>query len=382
MELKKHSNFKTAYAVAAVYFGAIIGPDLVGGSYAVVYFAPYGAWAIVCILACTAIIGFMLGMGAEIPRRCRVYHYADYARVLYGKLSKVCLPLLEIYILFAMVLGGSSVAAMGGQFFHTVFGWNTIAGSLVVCGVSALLVLWGDKLVRTSSAIMSVIMIVSFLFISGYIITHNTATLGEVFSSWALPEGNGLSAGLTGAAAMGMSNAVNSISLSAVEQNVRNRKESVLIGFFCFLLTTLSFSLSTLCLLPYCPEALLESVPTLMIIRKYMVQNLPWLPSLYYVLMFFALISSGAPQLHTVASRFVQLYPARGFLKSKVVRNAVTAVIYFAVCIGISTFGIIAIVSKGFSLLGYLALPLIVIPVCIITPIRFKLGKIKTMEQQ
>lgn len=377
---KKHSNLRSAYAVAAVYFGAIIGPDLVGGSYAVVYFAPYGAWSIVCILLCTAIIGFMIGMGAEIPRRCHVYNYADYAHVLYGRLSKVCLPLLELYILFAMVLGGSSVAAMGGQFFNTVFGWANIWGALLTCGISALLVLWGDRLVRASSTVMSVIMIVAFLFISGYIVTHNGEKLAQLFSNWEMPGGT-LRVGLTGAAAMGMSNAVNSISMSAVEQNIRNRAESVWIGVLCFLLTTLSFALSTFCILPYAPDILVESVPTLVIIRTYIVEHLPWLPAVYYVLMFFALISSGSPQLHTIASRFVHLYPDKSVFRSTVARNAVTAVIYFAVCIGISTFGIIAIVSKGFSLLGYLGLPLIVIPVCVITPIRFWRKKIPTAEE-
>lgn len=42
---EKHSSFKTAFPIASAWFGALVGPSMVSGVYALVYFAPYGAWA-------------------------------------------------------------------------------------------------------------------------------------------------------------------------------------------------------------------------------------------------------------------------------------------------------------------------------------------------
>ena len=72
-----------------------------------------------------------------------------------------------------------------------------------------------------------------------------------------------------------------------------------------------------------------------------------------------------------MAYRVKKLYPSKGILRSDLAKNALTGVVYFALCIAISFLGLRTIISKGYSMLGYLAIPLIVIPLCILMPIRY-----------
>ena len=163
-------------------------------------------------------------------------------------------------------------------------------------------------------------------------------------------------------------------------QNVSRKRDSVLIGVFCFLMTTVAYLLSTNSTLAFCPEVLGESVPILTIIQTKLGTNMGIMKAMYYALMFLALVSSGAPQFHAIAARFSKLYPDKGAFRKLPVRNLVTGVIYFAACIAIAGFGVIALISKGYAVLGYVGMVITLIPVFIITPIRAKLGKIDAKQ--
>ena len=373
--MKKNGSFKIAFPVASVWFGALVGPSMISGVFAASYFAPYGAAGLLLPLLSMGLAAFIIAMGAEVVRKYRVYNYYDYAGCLYGKLGKVLTPVLEFYMIIAMIVGGSAVVTMGGIFFNDLTHLPKLMGSILVAAISIILVLWGDRLVRASSTLMSVVMIVGMVLLSLLAVFYRGDRTAEILSTFAIPEGARLGAGVRGAVALGLSNACNALTLSAVEQNVSKPRHSAAIGVCSFVLNSGAFLLSTLLLLPYCPEALQESVPVLAIVNTYLVESAPWLPAVYSVTMFLALLSSGAPQLHAVVSRIRPLLPQKGTLGNSYVSGALIGVVYFACCIVISRVGLQAIISKGYSMLGYLAIPLIVIPVCVLVPLRGRKGK-------
>ena len=371
MKQTKKNALKVAFPVSSVWFGALVGPSMISGAFAAVYFAPYGAAGLLLPMLSMGIAAFIIAMGAEVTRREKVYSYSELANRVYGKFRKVLTPLLEVYMVLAMIVGGSSVVSMGGTFFNNLTGLPTIFGAIAVAVISMVLVLWGEKLVRSSSSLMSLVMIVGMVLLSAFAIWNRSERLGEILANFEIPEGAMLSAGFSGAIALSFSNACNALTLCAVEQEVSHRSHAVAIGICSFVLNSLAFILSTALILPYCPEVLKDAVPVLAIVNEFLVEKAPWLPAVYMITMFLALLSSGAPQLHAVAYRVKKLYPSKGILRSDLAKNALTGVVYFALCIAISFLGLRTIISKGYSMLGYLAIPLIVIPLCILMPIRY-----------
>lgn len=370
-EKSKSSSLQIAFPVSSVWFGALVGPSMISGAFAASYFAPYGAVGLLLPFISMGIAAIIIAMGAEIVRRERVYTYSDFANCIYGGFRKFLTPVLEIYMIIAMVVGGSAVVSMGGVFLSDISGLPEIAGAVAVSFISIVLVLWGEKLVRASSSIMSVVMIGGMVLLTVLAVVNRSGDLKNTLLDFSIPGDVSLSTGIAGAAALGFSNACNALTLSAVEQEVKTTRHCTTIGICSFLLNSLAFILSTLLLLPYCPEVLTEAVPTLAVINEFLAVKAPWLPMVYSVTMFFALLSSGAPQLHAVASRVRVIYPKAGFLSRNTNRNLLTGIIYFACCILISRFGLRAIISKGYTMLGYLAIPLIVLPICILMPIRY-----------
>lgn len=361
--MKLKETLHTAFPVSSVWFGALVGPSMVSGTYAAVYFAPYGPWGI--FLSYFSMVGICLivALAANIVRKNHTYEYAHFAKVIYGRLSKVLLPVLDLFMILAMVVGGSAVLSMSGTLLGDLLGIPVIFGAIIMAVMGILLDLWGAHLVRLSSAIMTPLLIVGFLLMTGLGIFTHTRELGAVISDWSTAQID-LPAGLMGAILLGFSNLGMATSLCSVEQKVTRKSECVWIAVCSLLLNGTAFALSTLFLLPYGPEAISAAVPSTYVINNFIAPTFPWIRTAYLLVMFFALLSSSAPQLHAVSSRVLKLFPAAEQTREKR-RNLLIGILYMACCISISTFGLFAIVSKGYSMLAKLGMPLIALPVVI-----------------
>lgn len=367
MSRRKKSAFAVAFPVSSVWFGAIVGPSMVSGVYESIYFAPYGALGILLPIIAMGLAAIVIGMGANFARHYKVYNYNSFSKKLYGKFSKFLVPVLEVYMIIAMMVGGSAVIAMSSSFLNEFIGLPYIMGALFMALVCTVLVLWGAKIVRAFSAVISIALIVGLLVLAVMIISTRPQELGKIISTGYVPENISIATGISGAVALGLSNCCNALTLSAVEQEVSKTSHCAAIGIISTIMNSAAFIVTTCMLLPYCPDVLSESIPILSILKMHLLESAPWLHHVYSIVMIMALISSGVPQLHAVASRIRGLYPAN--IKSDTARNAISGVIYFAACIFISYAGLTNIVSIGYRILGYLAIPLLAVPICIIWPI-------------
>lgn len=363
---KIHAAFRNAFPVSAVWFGALVGPSMVSGTYAAVYFAPYGVWGIVLSYLSMTGICLIVGLAANIVRKNQTYEYAHFARVIYGKLSPYLLPVLDLFMILAMVVGGSAVISMAGVFFYDLFGISAVWGAVIMAVMGILLDMWGARLVRMSSAAMTLILILGFLALTVSGITIKSGNLAVSLSDWSIP-GSSLSTGIKGAILLGFSNLGMATSLCSVEQNIRTKSDCTGIALCSLVLNGSAFALGTLFLLPYCPEVLEAEVTSTYIIENYIAKSYPWIRSAYLLVMFFALLSSSAPQLHAVSSRVLKFFPSAYGQKKEKLYNLIIGIIYMALCIAISSFGLYAIVSKGYSMLAKLGIPLIAFPIVLYT---------------
>ena len=364
------SSVRRAFPVSAVWFGALVGPSMASGAFAAVYFAPYGTWGLVLPLLVMGVACLIVGFGVDGARQLGTYEYAAYAEKLYGRFARFLGPLLEFYIVLAMVVGGSAVISMSGSFLQSLLRIPELVGCALMALICSLLVLWGAGLVRKASIFMTVVMVAGIVALVTIAVRDSADELTCLLRDWSLPGGASLGAGAFGAVLLGLSNASNGITLCSVSQNLRSLRDCVCVGVISFLLNSACFIACTVLILPYCPQALAEEIPNLYVIHTFLVGRVPWLPAVYSVVMVFGLISSGVPQLHAVASRALHLYPT-GFLKDSMMgRNAITSVVYMGLCTLVSLLGLRTIIVAGYGMLGHLALPLIVLPVCVILPLR------------
>lgn len=361
---------EVAFPISSVWFGALVGPSMVSGVFAIVYFSPYGMWGILLPFVSMGVACFIVGFGLLGIKEWKIDNYSDYGKRLYGKYSKYLSPLLEIYLILAMLVGGSSVIAMGGIFFHDLISVPEFVGQILMAIISSVLVLWGAELVRRSSVFMTIVLLVGFSLLIVLSCYSSYDNLVEKIMTWYVPEGITFWQGVTPAIALGLSNACNALTLSSVGQRLRTNSDVILTILISFIINSMMFVGCVIFLLPYIPAVLTKEVPNLFVLQQYLTKSYSWLPMVYNIVMLFGLASSGVPQLNAVAYRVINFYPNTGIFKKNVCRNICTSILYMIICIMIATCGLQTIISKGYSILGYLAIPLIVIPICIFMPIR------------
>lgn len=357
-------EIKTAFPVSSVWFGALVGPSMVSGAFSAVYFAPYGAWGIMLPVISMGVVCIIVVLAAEIVRKNKTYDYASFAEVIYGKFSPVLIPLLDFFMILAMVVGGSAVITMSGSFFGELFHIKAIYGSLIMAVAGIALDIWGARLVRASSAIMTPLLIIGFIALAGTGIFMKAGELGTIMENWSTAAID-LPAGVKGAVLLGFSNLGMATSLCSVEQEVTRRSESIAIGVCSLIMNSFAFIIETLFLLPFRPGCLSAPVPALYIIDNFISEKYPWIKNLYLLIMFLALLSSSAPQLHAVSSRVKKFFkPAENESKEKK-RSLIIGICYMTGCVMISFLGLYTIISKGYSMLAELGIPLIALPVVI-----------------
>ena len=110
--MKIHTSFKKAFPVSAVWFGALVGPSMISGAFASVYFAPYGKFGLILPFISMGTASIIMFFGMLGVCHFKVYDYSSYARKLYGKFSPILAPLLEIYIILDMMMGVRAVISM------------------------------------------------------------------------------------------------------------------------------------------------------------------------------------------------------------------------------------------------------------------------------
>ena len=343
---------------------------MVSGAFAVVYFSPYGMWGMILPFVSMGVACIIVGFGLLGIKEWKVDNYSDYGKRLYGRYTKYLNPCLELYLILAMLVGGSSVIVMGGIFFHDLIGVPIIIGQIFMAIISSVLVLWGAELVRRSSVFMTVVLLVGFFVLIAISCYSASDSLFEKVRSWYVPEGASFWKGVMPAIALGLSNACNALTLSSVGQKLKTTGDVILTSIISFIINSLMFVGCVVFLLPYVPDILAEEVPNLYVIQNYLVNSFPWLPVVYNIVMLFGLASSGAPQLNAVTYRVINCYPSKGIFKNSINKNICTAIVYMLICILIATLGLQTIIGKGYSVLGYLAIPLIVVPLCVCLPIR------------
>lgn len=374
------SNFKVGFPIGAVFFGSLVGPSMVSGVYSKVYLAPYGAWAFVFALFFPIISGTIIGFSAGLVRRKKVYDYNSFCHELYGKYSRVCTPLMEIYMLMAQLLTMAAVVSMGGTMFNSILGLPTFAGSMILAVACLILVLWGAGLIRRASSAMCVLLVACFLFLAGYCTMTEWDSFAFIMSNWYLPEDANLGSGLWNAILFGFSGACNGMVLCSLMQDVKTRGHAVATGVWSMILTTIVLFLEVLLILPYIPGVLSSEMPTMWVIENHLLQRIPWVKTVYYITMILALITSGVPCLQAMIARIDKLIPGNFLEGKEKLKRLVYGAGFIAVVVVISRLGLTTIVSKGYSSLGFVGILLVFLPTCVLLPIHWHKEKAAATE--
>jgi uncharacterized membrane protein YkvI len=364
----KKSALPAAIGVAAVWFGSHAGAGFATGRQEVNFFVQFGWHAAWIGLFSMLVMGAAIFFGLELARAHGVHDYRNLFKKLYAPYDHVLANLWDALYLYAVILG-AGVAIAGAsdllhQSLHVPYGLAVIFVALVLL----LCTIFGAGLVRSASAAMCVFIIAALLIVTLAGIKLGAPNISRVLAERTSTAGFGKI--LWMALLYGAFQSVLIAPIVSVSEPLKTRKSCFMAAFFGFLVNGAMLLIVCIMLLGFYPAVNEENLPIYYVTTKL---GHPWLFTLYSLILFFALMSTGVGLIFGVVKRFETAWTGgRGLFKNVRARRMAICLLCLLVSGGISMFGLMAIVAKGYGSLGILAVFLNIIPLLFIAPLKIR----------
>ena len=334
--------FKKYFLPGFVFLGVVIAGGYGTGRELVEYFLRYGTLGGILgmVLVTTSMWALMQAVTFEFSRVFKAYDYRTFFMSLIGKFWFI----FEILYFIALLLVLAVVGSAAGALLRDNFGIPYLVGVIIMLGAIGFLTFEGSGVIEkffSGWAVMLYLVYIVFLVISvikfGPQIQANLAT-ASIKPGWALG---------------GFKYALYSMTVvPAVLFSIRHietRKEAVLSGIISGIIGIFPAFLFLISITAFYPEILPEEIPAVFAIHK--MGYFAFLV-IYQVVLLGTLIQTGTGFIHAVNERIQSSLQARGKELPRWLRP-VNAVVLLSIGFSLATFGIIALIAKGYGSLSW-----------------------------
>ncbi|MBW8383713.1 MAG: hypothetical protein K0M69_14490 [Youngiibacter sp.] len=356
----KKSNFRlsTSMGIGATWFGVHMGPGTASGRQGSTYYSTYGNWGLVTPLLAMGILGFIIYIVVEYCRQNDLTKYKDFFNHFFSPYEKVFSILFDILFFFTyfMVVGAS--LATGGKILANQIGLPYLVCAAIIGFISLMLIIYGEALIRNANSVMTWLMlgiIVSLLFFAlkspqSSFSTEWTTKTWDSGMLWPALKAAIIYASFQVTGAIG--------SVASVTSGLQSKSESKVAAIFGFVTNSALIIMIIVMQYGY-PQLLKAEMPNYEILK---ILNVPVLYWMYVALVELAVISTVIGLNNGVVTR-IQNYVK---IPNPMVRNVLLNVVFMFGATLVSLLGLTKIVGPGFTMLGYMCLPLVIIPIIII----------------
>lgn len=362
MRTENKTNWTAAIGVACVWMGTHFGPGVGSGTQIVSYFVNYGIPGICCAILAMGILGWGLYCSTEFSRVYKTYDYGSWMQAIWGKKWVSILFDVSFIVTCLTALGGSLNAI--ATLLNAQFGLNYWIGVAIMVICTALLCAFGAKVVTAASSyIMYLILGVLAMILILVFVYGDTDLAGSIANqSVNLPKVSWLKA-IWSAVIYAAFQATVIANISSVASTVPNRSSSKWAGILGIIGNSLMLVIMGTMLFSYTNvfDITSEALPFYAILTRI---GFNWAKVVYVSIVFLAVLSTAVGFCFGGLARFSKFY-RKPEDKTPLKDGLVVAVILIACCAS-STLGITRLVSTGYTILGYINLPLLLLPAIII----------------
>jgi uncharacterized membrane protein YkvI len=347
------SDFFRRYLLPGFVFeAAVIGGGYATGRELVEFFLPAGPLGgllgmVVSMLVWSAV----LAVSFELARRARAYDYRSFLKLLLGR----GWFLFEIAYLLLIVLILAVMGAAAGEIVHSLFGVQRLVGSLLMIAAVALMLFYSSAAIeKFLSLTVGYLYLVYFAFVIACL-----AAFGDRIGAALAAEPVGrrwLVAGVTYAG-------YNVATIPAVLFSIRHltrRREAVVAGLLAGPLGMLPGLAFYVAMIGYHREIVDAALPSAFLLARL---QAPWFEWAFQVAVLLTLVDTGVPILHAVNERVAKAYEDRHQVMPRALRPALAGAIMVLSVYAASAVGLIGLIARGYGLLTYAFIALLVLPV-------------------
>ena len=373
--MKKTGIFAASYlGVAAVWLGGHFGPGFATGAFSVTYYVKYGWVGLFGPLLAMLITGGVMFYMTEYARSHGTTNYRPFVMSCYGDKFGPVMAIIYDILFLATVMCAGGLAFSGEANVLMNFGFSYWGAAIPTIIISALLCLYGSKLLAMSSKYMMYAIVAVVLLIMVLSLACGKYDLGVAFAAAPVNTKTPnlwhafLSAILYGCFQSTI--AFNVMSVADILESRQDTKKAIIAGYIITVVLMIAIAFTLFCYVTTIPDLCNPGVVAVPIMAVIKGLGMPWLSYLFTLLMTLAVLTSAAGLANAGCRRFDKLF---GFIENLQLRRAVITVIMLGVAAIGASFGMKALLQQGTTYVGYIGIPVLVIPA--FTWVRSRLAK-------
>lgn len=362
---KKTSIFGASYmGVAAVWLGGHFGPGFATGAFSVTYYVKYGWIGLVMPLLAMLITGGVMYFMTEFARQNGTTNYKPFAIAAYGeKLGKVVSIVLDVLFIATVMCAGGLAFSGEANVLMNAAGFSYWGAAIPTIIISALLCLYGSKLLSKASKYMMYAIIAVVVLIAILSLAFGNYDLAAAFKAAPIntKEPNLIQAILSAMLYGCFQSTIvfNVMSVADILEDQKATKKAIIAGYIITVILMIAIAFTLFCYVTTIEDICNPGVVAVPIMAVLGRLGMPWLTWLFVILMTLAVLTSAAGLANAGCRRFDKLF---SFIKNVQARRAVITVILLGLAAIGASFGMKALLQQGTSIVGYIGIPVLVLP--------------------
>lgn len=366
-------SLAVALGVGFVWFTSQFGGGFASGTQLYQYFINFGIWCLATPAIAQLFQAFFQWYALRFAYEHKTVNYRDFCDQFYGKFRVVFSNLYEVVYLMLILLAPSIAFATGGSTLNELTGIPYIICTVIVGILIYIVALFNTDMIRKAATIVSYVLIIGVLVV---FIPNIIAEWGDIMdaihqmSAGALPVGasgpGGFGPALWNCILYGAYHVASIGLYVAHAQKFTEEKQCFTSMAYGFIINAVVISLVNFGLLAVAmnPELPKYSVYTLLFAQRGVIPGV--LAPMVSILIIIGSVFSGVNMITGFVNRVVtgleKNESESDAQKKRTLRTRITALACTLLTFGIAQFGLLPLVRKGYSYLGFACIVVIVIP--------------------
>ena len=362
---KKNKAGSMILGVAFVWFTTHFGGGFASGAQIYSYYVRYGIWSLFLPLFAMAYNGVFFAYCLYFARKHEVYDYRSYNNAFYGRFAPLFSNLFELLYLCVMCVAPAVAFATGGATLSTLTGLPYLLCTFLIGAFIFIVSVFGTDLVRKVASVLSICIIAGLLIVYVPNIIAGAGNIADTVSAMKaadLPFGKALYAAFV-YGTFQLANVAVFVQHAKSFERPEDAGKSMALGTVLNALMMIMVVLGIMTVYQN-PEMSRQSVPTLFMVQQGVGSK--FMTPLISVLIILGAVSTAVNMVAAMVKRIHDGLTKRSGkpeTAGSISRTQILAAL--ACCIAdflIAQLGLLTLIQKAYSILAYLAIPVILVP--------------------
>ncbi|MFL6852895.1 MAG: hypothetical protein ACJ8EM_05270 [Sphingomicrobium sp.] len=330
---------------------------MIGGGYATgrelaEFFLPSGAWGGLAAMGLSTVIFSLACMVTFLfARQVGARDYVTFFKQLLGPGWVLFEGAYILFIILILAVYGAAAGAIGAAVFGVSEIWGTLTLALSIIGI----VTFGNTSVERMFAY------VSYLLYAVYALFVLLAfsRFGEQIQA-AFATDTTVGSWVAGGTIYAGYNLIGAVVVLPVVRHLTSSRDAVIAGLLAGPLAMIPAALFFTCMVAFLPDIAGATLPSDFMLQRL---DLPLFHLLFQLMIFSALLESGASSVHAINERIAKaLRVRRGIELGHRARLAIALALLVGCMFLADRFGLVALIANGYRALAYILLAIFVLP--------------------